>query len=88
MKSEFVELVGCEYNEITESDYQIIETVYTYYPKIENKKHISELYKTFGMILINDMYSRAVEIKEMEKKIFKMKSELSKELEKLENLKK
>ena len=88
MKSEFVELVGGQYNEITESDYKVVEKVYMYYPKIENKKHIADLYRTFGMTLINDMYSRAVEIEEQENKIFKMKSDLSEELEKLENLKK
>ena len=88
MKSEFVELVGCEYTEITEHDYRIIEKVYMYYPNIESKKHIAELYKNFGMILMKDLYPRSLVIEEQENRIFKIKSDLLEELEKLENLKK
>lgn len=88
MKSEFVELVGCEYTEITESDYRVIEKVYVYYPKIESKKQVAELYKTFGMTIFNDMYERSLAIAEQEDLIFQMKSNLSDQIDKLENLKK
>lgn len=52
---------------LTDSDYSIVETVYTYYPRVNTKDSIAELYFIYGMVLIKDMLPRAERIREFEK---------------------
>lgn len=59
MKSEFIERIG---SEISDKDYSIVEKVYTWHPAIsetDGKEQISILYKTGGMVLINNMLKAA-----------------------------
>ena len=61
MKSEFVKLLkeNSGNSDVKKEDYVIIEHVYTYHPAIKDKKHIVDLYLSFGMKIINDMVERA-----------------------------
>lgn len=64
----YEEITGKEPN-ITESDYQLIEFVYTFHPSIgavEGKKQIAYIYSQFGMALIKDMLPRAKEMEKLE----------------------
>lgn len=59
MKQEFEERIG---GEVRQSDYAIIEHVYTWHPAISNtegKEQIATLYKMGGMCLIKDMQPTA-----------------------------
>ena len=51
---------------LTDREWQLIETVYTYHPAIDDKKSIAGLYLDYGMSAITDMYLRAVKIRDME----------------------
>lgn len=55
--------------ELTEREWQLIETVYTYHPSIQDKKHMAGLYLDYGMAAITDMYLRAIKLQEMESQI-------------------
>lgn len=54
---------------LTDREWQLIETVYTYHPAIDDKKSIAGLYLDYGMSAITDMYLRAVKIRDMESQI-------------------
>lgn len=59
MKHEFEERVG---GEISDQNYEIIETVYTWHPAINEvggKDQIATLYETGGMPLIKSMLEAA-----------------------------
>lgn len=59
MKCEFEERIG---GEVRQSDYDIIEFVYTWHPAISNtdgKDQIANLYKMAQMSIIKDMYETA-----------------------------
>ena len=59
MKHEFEERIGTE---VSNCDYAIIETVYTWHPSIsevDGKEQITALYKTGGMALIKSMVEAA-----------------------------
>lgn len=66
MKSEFENLLD---RQVTEEQYNRIETVYMYYPGINNKEQIAQLYKIGGNPLINDMMERALKVKELEERM-------------------
>lgn len=55
--------------ELTDREWQLIETVYTYHPSIQDKKHMAGLYLDYGMAAITDMYLRAIKLQEMESQI-------------------
>jgi len=59
MKQEFERLVGKEVNPNT---YEKIETVYMNYPGINDKQQIADLFRQFGMVIIEDLLPRAREI--------------------------
>lgn len=66
MKSEFENLLD---RQVTEEQYMDIEMVYMYYPGIETKEQIAQLYKIGGDPLINDMMERAFKVKELEERM-------------------
>lgn len=62
---------------ISDSDYEIIEIVYTFHPSISEtrgKEQIALLYATFGMTVINDMLPHAIKVRELENKILQAKA--------------
>ena len=66
-KQEFEERVGAE---ISDSEYKVIETVYTWHPAISEvggKDQIATLYKTGGMPLIKSMLEAASIMMDLEK---------------------
>ena len=66
--------------------YEIIETVYTYHPKVKDKDTIAELFCRFGLILILDMHPRAERIMQKEREIQLAKQNLAKLQEEMEML--
>jgi hypothetical protein len=90
MQQEFVN----EVNDILESNYTsiadlclneeqwaIIQTVYMYHPSIPTKigkRKIAELYLDFGMCVINDMYSRAIKLRDLDNIIYQRRSQINK----------
>lgn len=70
MKSEFEAMSGTK---ISKENYEMVETVYMYYPRIETKDQIVAIYK-LGMVAINDLFPRAKELKEIEFKITELKN--------------
>lgn len=79
MKSEFIERIG---SEISDKDYSIVEKVYTWHPAIsetDGKEQISILYKTGGMVLINNMLKAA----EMMEKLESEKQQIRVKLDKI-----
>src|SRR5574343_238655 len=69
MKHEFEKLIG---NEISEDDWELVHTVYQWYPEIDDvkgKAQVAQLWLTFGKRIIVDMLPRATEIMEYELKM-------------------
>ena len=53
---------------ISDSDYEIIETVYAFHPAISDvrgKEQIAWLYTTLGMAVINDMLPLSIKAREL-----------------------
>ncbi|MTK05671.1 MAG: hypothetical protein F8N38_01095 [Hungatella sp.] len=69
MKQEFEKLIHAE---VSESDYNVIDYVYTWYPTVsetEGKNQIAELYVSFGMAIITDMVPRARKMEDLENEL-------------------
>ena len=69
MKSEFTALIK---GDVTNAEYEKIEFVYNYHPSINNvggKKQIADLYNSFGMRIILDMYATAEKAAKIENDI-------------------
>jgi hypothetical protein len=62
---------------LTEREWQLIETVYTYHPAIDDKKSMAGLYLDYGMSVITDMYLRAIKLRDMERQITRQEEELN-----------
>lgn len=76
MKLEFEDLIQ---ERISSDDYRIIETVYNYHPALNEfcaKQRIADIYQTYGMGLILDMYPTAVQMRNYEQKIDLLRSQL------------
>lgn len=88
MKSEFQERIN---RSITDSDYAIVEYVYTWHPSIDpnkGKDQIAYLYDNFGMRIIRDMLPTAEKSEDLLKRIEKLNAEvnqLREEYRELEN---
>ncbi len=68
-KSEFEDLV---HGSVTDEEYELIETIYMWYPAIRNtsgKEEVAELYLSFGIIIFKDMFQRAMKLKEIDGEI-------------------
>lgn len=91
MKTEFEDLI---HGSVTDEEYELIETVYMWYPAIRNtsgKEEVAELYKSFGIVIFYDMYPRAKKAKEIEvniRMLDKTRAELVDMVDKLKRLKK
>lgn len=84
MKQEFENITNIQ---ITQEEYNKVETVYLSYPGIRDKDHIARLYVTFGMNIIDDMYLRAITISEAEDRVSRRFQELEEAKKELHNLK-
>ncbi len=62
---------------LTDTEWLLIETVYTYHPAIEDKKSMAGLYLDYGMSVITDMYLRAIKLRDMETAINSLEEELN-----------
>lgn len=67
-QGEFENLIG---RDLEEWQFTNIKIVYDYYPGLNIPNEMAELYKTGGDILIKDMMSRALRIKDLEEHIAK-----------------
>ena len=79
MKHEFEKLANISI-QLTQSEYEVIETVYSYYPGIHHvkgKEQVAELYKTFGLRIFEDMLKRAETIESIQNKIVEHKRQIS-----------
>jgi hypothetical protein len=71
-KAEFCKLTGLEYHNLSEANFDIINTVYAYHPIISNvkgKKEIADLYKRGGMGIIKDMLDTAEALADAESRM-------------------
>lgn len=81
MRDEFTKIFNelypaCAPIHLSDREWQIIETVYTYHPCIDDKMHIVMLYANYGMTVISDMYDRARMISRLEGNIEKEKKKI------------
>ena len=87
-KEEFLQAAGIEH--IGETDYNVIEFVYTYHPSISNgdgKKQIAAIYNLpGGMRIIKDMLSTAQNAEAIHAKIDYFRSQMKEWEHKLINL--
>ena len=86
MKQEFEERIG---GEGRQSDYAIIEHVYTWHPAISNtegKEQIATLYKMGGMCLIKDMEPTAKLMEELDAEKFEAENKLKEIRKKIEDV--
>ena len=70
---EFERLAG---KEVTQEEYEIIETVYMDYPGFNEKEQIVNLFKAHGMLIFRDLYPRAKTISEKNSKIRDLQKEI------------
>ncbi|HBE85444.1 MAG TPA: hypothetical protein DDW53_08410 [Lachnoclostridium sp.] len=66
MKPEFEKLIG---KMVSDEEYSTIEYVYTWHPAIDDvngKGQIADLYKYYGMTVIEDMMERAGKMEKLE----------------------
>ncbi len=66
MKNEFEDRIG---HAVSDEEYSTIEYVYTWHPAIsetEGKAQIADLYKYYGMTVIEDMVERAGKMEKLE----------------------
>lgn len=69
-KKEFKELIG---QELSDEDYEIIETVYRHHPAVKGvsgEEEVAELYKSFGMTIFQDMIGRARRNQDLEHRLY------------------
>lgn len=74
-KEEFEELADMT---VSDSDYEIINKVYTFHPTVRGtsgKNEIAELYKSFGMTIFYDMLPRAEKNCELERRLRQVQEE-------------
>lgn len=73
MKEEFEQRIG---QAVSDSDYKVIEAVYTYHPVIDNvlgKDQIATIYKSGGMRIMRDMLPTAEQAKQLESEIAQLR---------------
>ena len=75
MKNEFEKIVG---HEVSQEEYDVIETVYMSYPGELQKDTVAKMYNESGYILFRDLYKRAAEIKMFENQILDLQNRLAK----------
>lgn len=81
---------GKEIPVVSDTNYALIERVYTFHPAIsetEGKRQIAELYVNFGMVLIMDMLPRAEVMATKERELREARAALSRVQEEIEEIK-
>lgn len=79
-----------EIQAVSDTDYALIERVYTFHPAIsetEGKRQIAELYVNFGMVLIMDMLPRAEVMATKERELREARAALNRIQEEIEEIK-
>lgn len=71
MKEEFEKATG---QRISQEDYEVVETVYMYYPGFEKKEQVYALWQGQGMVVFTDLYPRAQAIQEIDLQVSLLKS--------------
>lgn len=74
---------------VSDTDYALVERVYTFHPAIsetEGKRQIAELYVNFGMVLIMDMLPRAEVMAKKESELREARAALSRIQEEIEEI--
>ena len=61
---------------VSDEAYDVIETVYMYYPKICSKEDAYWLFKTLGFAVFRDLYPRARKIADLENQVSSLKKEI------------
>lgn len=85
-KREFEEMIE---QPVSNSDYEVIETVYQWHPSIKEvsgKEEVAELYKSFGMAIFYDMIPRAEKNRELENQLRHVQAELERIKEAMKGL--
>ena len=72
LQNEFEERIG---QSVSWKDYQIVDTVYSWYPEDMSKDQMAELWKIGGMRLIKDLYPTAARMMELQDRIEKYNKE-------------
>ena len=86
MKQEFEQRIG---GTLSDKDYNLIELVYTWHPAISNttgKDQMAALYMNYGMIIIKDMVTRSIAVRDLDKQLREAESKvvaIQKEMEEL-----
>jgi len=76
LKREFEELIQ---DHISQERYEVIETVYQFYPEIKDvggKDQVAWLYMNFGLRVFEDMLPRAKQVVDLEAQIMAKTQEL------------
>jgi hypothetical protein len=73
---------------ISDADFETIHTVYQYHPLAATKKDIAKLFEIGGMLLIKDMFVRAVQIGKAEREMLHAKRIFEEANERYQALKK
>ena len=79
MKQEFEKLANISIP-LDQCEYEVIETVYSYYPGIHHvkgKEQVAELYKAFGLRIFEDMLKRAETTRDIGEKINEHKRQIA-----------
>ena len=70
LKSELETAIGRSFSE---DEYNLINTVYMYYPGIDDKKTVYTMYFQCGFVIFNDLYPRARRLADLEMDISKLR---------------
>lgn len=62
--------------EFSEDEYDFINTVYMYYPGIEDKKTVYTMYFQWGFVIFHDLYPRARMLADLEMNISRLRGEI------------
>lgn len=85
-KNEFETLVSCS---VSDTDYSLVEFVYTWHPSIsevKGKSQVAQLYLATGMTVFGDMYDRAKMAQIAENEICAARRTLDEKLAVMEDL--
>ena len=87
-KDEFIKLVGIEWDDLSDNDYEVIEYVYSRHPAINSKEDIANIWNLpNGMMIIRDMVETATLYEMVERKYYKAMDALNKAREAMEDIK-
>ena len=73
LKSELETAIGRSFSE---DEYNLINTVYMYYPGIEDKKTVYTMLFRYGFTIFNDLYPRARQLADLEMNISKLRGQI------------